>query len=289
MHVSIAAEKLFSVWGLDITNAVFTGFIIVSLLIVGCVFFNRKLSYLKPTNFQLFFEMAIGFLSEMIYDLLGRARGKNVIGFIFTFFFLILFSNWFGLLPFVPTFVIDQDHNSSEAVIASATKEIETYKVEEKQPTIGGCFKERNCYLTTGGVKILEHTKHVLRAPTTDLSLTVGLAIIAVISTNFAGFAVLKLGYLKKFFNFSNPIDAIVGILEFLSEFIRIISFSFRLFGNIFAGELLLIIMTSLTYGLATLPFLFFEVFVGLIQAFVFFILLGIFISLAVQDHSQTH
>lgn len=275
MHVSIAAERLFSIFGINITNATLTGGLIVVLLVIGFFLFSRKISYLHPTNFQLFLEMVLGYLGDMIYDLLGKARGKKLMGFLFTFFFLILFSNWFGLLPFVPTMVIN--HGEKESAVEH----------EQISPTIGNCLSERNCYLTVHGVEKLEHTTHILRAPTTDLSLTVGLALIAVVATNVAGFASLKLGYLKKFFNFSNPIDGVVGLLEFLSEFIRIISFSFRLFGNIFAGELLLIIMTSLTFGLATLPFLFFEVFVGLIQAFVFFILLGIFISLAVHDHNE--
>jgi F-type H+-transporting ATPase subunit a len=286
MHVSIAAEKLFSLWGINITNATLTGVIVVVIMITGALLFSRKISYLHPTGPQLFLEMVVGFLGDMIYDLVGKVRGKQIMGFLFTFFFLILFSNWFGLLPIVPTIVINEEGKETEVVAEGEA--VEHYVVEEKkEPTIGGCLSNRNCFLTLKGVEVLDHTKHVLRAPTTDLSLTVGLAIIAVISSNVAGFSVLKFGYLKKFFNFSNPIDGIVGLLEFLSEFIRIISFSFRLFGNIFAGELLLIIMTSLTYGLATLPFLFFEVFVGLIQAFVFFILLGIFMSLAIQDHSQ--
>jgi F-type H+-transporting ATPase subunit a len=99
------------------------------------------------------------------------------------------------------------------------------------------------------------------------------------------GFKFLKFSYSKRYFNFSNPIDFIVGIIEFLSEISKILSFSFRLFGNIFAGEMLLVVITSLTIGIATLPFYALELFVGVIQAFVFFMLTAVFISVATAEH----
>jgi F-type H+-transporting ATPase subunit a len=97
----------------------------------------------------------------------------------------------------------------------------------------------------------------------------------------------LGLGYLKKFFNFSSPINAFVGLLELLSEFIRIISFTFRLFGNIFAGEVLVLMLTflmpfllvDLIYGL--------ELFVGFIQAAVFALLTLVFATMAVEHHGE--
>ena len=97
----------------------------------------------------------------------------------------------------------------------------------------------------------------------------------------------LGLGYLKKFFNFSGVIPAFVGILELLSEFIRIISFAFRLFGNIFAGEVLILMLTFL------LPFLIvdiiygLELFVGFIQATVFALLTLVFAVMAVEHHDE--
>ncbi len=124
----------------------------------------------------------------------------------------------------------------------------------------------------------------LLRGSTTDLNVTLALAFIAFFSIQYYGFKELGVrGYLGKFFNFSNPISFVVGILEVISEFSRIISFSFRLFGNIFAGEVMIAIIAFLVPVLASFPFLILEVFVGFIQGFVFAMLTAVFINLAVQ------
>ena len=128
----------------------------------------------------------------------------------------------------------------------------------------------------------------LLRSPAADLNFTLALAIIAVFATNF--FGVVALGifkYAKKFLNFSNPINFFVGILELISEVSRIVSFSFRLFGNVFAGEVLLIIIISLLPYVAPVPFLMMELFVGAIQAFIFAMLTLVFLAsnIAVTEH----
>jgi len=110
-----------------------------------------------------------------------------------------------------------------------------------------------------------------LRGGTADLNSTFALAIFSVVASQY--FSMKSLGiknYLQHYFNFSNPINFFVGILEIVSELAKIISFSFRLFGNIFAGEVLLIVMSALLPFLAPLPFIGLELFVGFIQAFVF-------------------
>lgn len=123
------------------------------------------------------------------------------------------------------------------------------------------------------------------RAPTSDLSAALALAMVAVISINYLGFKKSGKNYGKKYLDTSNGINFAVGLLETISELGKILSFSFRLFGNVFAGEVMLVVITGITYGVATFPFLGLEVFVGLIQAFVFFMLLTVFISLAVKGH----
>ncbi len=127
----------------------------------------------------------------------------------------------------------------------------------------------------------------LLRAPTSDLNFTIVLAIIAVSSVNIMG--VLAIGlrrHLSKFFHnpFKSPIHAFVGLLELVSEFVKIISFSFRLFGNIFAGEVLLLIIGFLLPYVVPLPFLFLEVFVGVIQGFIFSMLTVVFIGMATLE-----
>ncbi len=125
----------------------------------------------------------------------------------------------------------------------------------------------------------------LLRGMNTDLNIPLALAIIAFITIEVTGIMVLGLWkYVGKFLNFHSPIGLFVGLLELLSELIRLISFSFRLFGNIFAGSVLLMIITFLTPYVVPAPFMLFEVFVGLIQAAVFALLTLFFIKLAIMD-----
>ena len=93
--------------------------------------------------------------------------------------------------------------------------------------------------------------------------------------------------YFKKFFDFSNPINFFVGFLELVSEFAKVMSFAFRLFGNIFAGEVLLTIIVFLVPYLIPLPFLLFEVFVGFMQAFVFSMLTMVFIAIHTSEEAH--
>jgi F-type H+-transporting ATPase subunit a len=140
--------------------------------------------------------------------------------------------------------------------------------------------------LLPGVGSILINHVPLLRGNNADLNATLSLALLSVILTQVFGIKYLGLKeYLKKFFNFTNPIAFFTGILEVISEFSKIISFAFRLFGNIFAGEVLLTIMAFLIPVLVSFPFLLLEVFVGLIQALVFSMLTAVFLSLAIQKH----
>jgi F-type H+-transporting ATPase subunit a len=133
-----------------------------------------------------------------------------------------------------------------------------------------------------------EGTVPLFRSPAADLNFTLALALLAVTFINALGIAAIGFkGRLKTFFNFKDPIAFFVGILELVSEFAKIISFSFRLFGNVFAGEVLLTIMAFLLPYVAPLPFMFLEIFVGFIQAFIFGMLTLVFVSMAVSEHEH--
>lgn len=123
------------------------------------------------------------------------------------------------------------------------------------------------------------------RGGTADLNITLGLAIFAVVSIQVYGYQTLGMKYFKKFFDFSNPINFFVGLLELISEFARIMSFAFRLFGNIFAGEVLLAVIAFLVPVFASLPFMGLEIFIGFIQALVFATLTLVFINIATSGH----
>ncbi len=125
----------------------------------------------------------------------------------------------------------------------------------------------------------------ILRSPSSDLNFTVALALISIVSVNY--YAIKHLGvfnYLGKFFNFKGPVQFFVGILELVSEFSKVISLSMRLFGNLFAGEVLLIVVSGLFAYLLPLPFLALETLVGFIQALVFATLTVVFYSIATLE-----
>ena len=142
-----------------------------------------------------------------------------------------------------------------------------------------------------------------VRVPSTDLNMTLTLAIIAFVMIQFVGFKALGIGYLTKFFNFGTlfksplgGIDVAVGLLELIGDFAKILSFSFRLLGNIFAGSILLFVMSFLV-PILPWPFFILEFFVGVIQALVFALLTAIFMNLATishhhddeHDHAEDH
>lgn len=127
-----------------------------------------------------------------------------------------------------------------------------------------------------------EESVPILRGTTADLNVPLSLALISFVviqwsAVRFVGAA----AYIKKFFNLKNAMSFFVGILELISEFSKIISFAFRLFGNIFAGEVLIAVIAFLIPILASFPFLMLEVFVGFIQALVFSMLAAVFLNTA--------
>ena len=140
-----------------------------------------------------------------------------------------------------------------------------------------------------GAGKRAGHLVPFLRSANTDLNMSLAIALVAMIMVHFWGFSILGfLGHAGKFISFkSGPIGFFVGILELISEFGRVISFTFRLFGNIFAGEVLLMAMAFLLPFIGILPFLGLELFVGLIQAFVFSMLTLVFAAMASVSHDD--
>jgi F-type H+-transporting ATPase subunit a len=130
----------------------------------------------------------------------------------------------------------------------------------------------------------------LFRSPAADLNFTLAFAVISVIVTNIIGMAATGVfNHLGKYFNFKGPIDFFIGILELISELAKIISLTFRLFGNVFAGEVLLTIIFSLAPYFIPLPFMFLELFVGMIQAFIFAMITLVSISLHTSVHGEEH
>jgi F-type H+-transporting ATPase subunit a len=252
INISLAAEPVLHIGGLSITNSVLAAWLISGVLLILGILLRVKLTQV-PSKAQSFFEMIYTGLLETTEKVIGRADvARDLFPFIITAFVFIVISNWFGLIPGISSIGVNEVIDGAPALIP------------------------------------------LLRAPTTDLNMVIALALISVTYVQFLGIKYLGgKNYAHKFFNFSSPIYFFVGILELISEFTRIISYSFRLFGNIFAGEVLIAVMFYLTTTLLSvvpvlpLPFFVLEMFVGLIQAFVFCFLTIVFAALAIAAHGD--
>ncbi len=281
MNISLAAEPIFKLFGFEITNTIFTAFIIFGIIIVFAIFFKTRIRVKNPGKLQVAFEMILSGLQSLANDVMDPKLARSLFSFLITFFIFIFVSNWFGLLPFVPAISINKHEETAQ------THQVEEENQHEEKLGFFDCIKTQHCYLSKNGVEVFHDSVHLLRAPTSDLSMAIALAIISVVATNLLGIIRLKGQFLQKYFSFKGAIEFFVGILELVSEFGKLISFSFRLFGNVFAGEILLVVITSISIGLATLPFYMLELFVGAIQAFVFFFLTAVFIGLATTPHEH--
>lgn len=249
MEISIAAETVTHILGIPVTNSLLASLLTTVVLVTISYFATRNMKEV-PKGIQNIIEFAIESLYNMIHDVTGnREKTYKFFPMIATIFLFVIVSNWMGLLPGFAT--------------------------------IG--FHEQ----TEGGHEILVS---FFRSANSDLNSTLALAIVAVMSVQIMGIAALGfVKYGKKFINFSSPIAFFIGLLEMISEVARMISFSFRLFGNVFAGEVLLTVIMTIAPFVAPVPFFAMELFVGFIQALVFAMLLLVFMNTAVMEHEEEH
>jgi F-type H+-transporting ATPase subunit a len=288
LHISISAEKLFSIGNLVITNSMFTSMVVSAILIAFALLVNLQLKKTnKPTGLQNFAEYIIEALHELIHGVTGDLKKTRLFFPIISSFFLwILLNNWLGLVPGVGTIrIIEQPETETHLEETMEVEADESMKVEEQTGLIDSAQASETEEQTSHGPTYIP----VLRPGTADLNTTIALAIISILATQIFGIKYLSFGYFKKFINFSSPIMFFVGILELISEFAKIISFAFRLFGNIFAGEVLLVVMAFLLPLVVPMPFYGLEIFVGFIQALVFAMLSLVFFNMATQSHEAEH
>ncbi|MBU1000655.1 F0F1 ATP synthase subunit A [Patescibacteria group bacterium] len=143
--------------------------------------------------------------------------------------------------------------------------------------------------LMPGFATIKFEGEHFLRSMNSDLNMTLGLALTSAALTHaFAIYYLGIFGYLKKWFAL-NPVFLFVGLLELVGEVTKVLSLSLRLFGNIFAGEVALLAVSSIFAFVAPLPFYFLEIIVGFVQAAVFAMLTLVFMVLLSEKHAQEH
>jgi len=295
-----------------ITNTFIATIITYTILIAFALSLRAKSRTASevPFGFYNLVEYAI----EGAYGFVQNAAGKwakNFFPFFMTFILLILVANWLELVPGVDSIGKWESFGELRAHQAEAKAEVSgEHLAEEELQHISDQAMAAN----EGGLK---RTIFLLRAnandegekpgdadytivpyvrvAATDLNFTIALAIISLVMTQYYGFKAQGIGYLKKFWQFNankiatNPlgaIDIVVGILELIAEFAKILSFSFRLFGNIFAGQVLLFVLGFL-FPLALVAVYGLEFFVGAIQAAVFAMLTLTFMAQATQSHDH--
>ena len=319
--IEIKAETLWTVGFLDITNTLFTSWFVVLFLIAIAFLSTRRLS-IVPSGLQNVMEAVIEALYNLVVNTAGERNGRRFFPVIATIFLLVIVANWFALLPVFNAFgkieEVSAHHFREEAIVFDGSLILPGAEEVEIE------FDEASCAGTTGDAQeeCLElGREHAIdealimkgldpdttrlgviapyfRSVNTDLMSTLSLAIVSAIFVEYWGISTLGLvAYGGKFFNISRLrrgnlmglMDLFVGVLEFIAEIARIISFTFRLFGNMLAGEILLLVMTFLIPLLLALPFYGLELFVGAIQAFVFAMLTLIFAVLAVSGHGEEH
>jgi len=255
----LPAPVLFHVFGLPITNTIIAGWITVIFLAVGSWLITRRMK-LVPGRLQAAFEFILGWIYDFCASVAGEKNGRKFFSVICTIFLFVMFNAWLSLIP---------------------------------------------------GFGSIEFKGHELfRGSNTDLNTPLAIALVSFVFVEYYGLKTLGIKYLRKFANlggffgsigqvfkgklkkgltglFSGFIDIFVGVLETLSELIRIVSFTFRLFGNMTAGEILIMVAAFLVpmaigwmvYGL--------ELFIGFIQALVFSGLTLAFVSMAVTSHEE--
>lgn len=246
----LAPDILFKIWTLPITNTIINVWLAIIVFLVIGLFLRRRLA-LKPKGLQNFFEffleILLGYFDQVTGDRKKTLRFLPLAG---SVFFFILLSNWLGLLP--------------------------------------------------GTGSIIFGRSFLLRPANTDLNLTAAMALTAVIASHLYGFAAVgffthlnKFIQIKTFFKslkhgptaiFTAIIELGVGLIEIISEMAKVLSLSLRLFGNIFAGEVLLTVMSGLVAVLVPTPFMLLEMLVGLIQAGVFAMLTLVYLTIATNQ-----
>jgi F-type H+-transporting ATPase subunit a len=284
-HISLAAEIVTRFGGFPVSNALITTWLVMGILLMASYLATRRMT-LVPQNGQAIAEVLVGGL----YDFFTSVTGKyvsQVFGLVASLFLFILVANWVGLLPGVGTVGFFLDGHEKKMTSVQTVDQFNTRTENQSLPDAHekptGTKTQSVLQVEEENSKKIEIFVPLFRGATADLNTTLALALFAMISIQYYGFKTAGMHYGKRFFNVANPIFFFLGVLELISELSKVVSFAFRLFGNIFAGEVLLAVMAFLMPFIVPLPFLMMELFVGFIQALVFSMLTAVFLSVAVS------
>ncbi len=306
IHFAGSESSIFSV---GLTNTLLTAWILTALLLILCVLITRRISMI-PSGWYNAFEALIEVIDNFVTGIAGQKNGRRFFPLIATLFIYIGFANWVSLTPifnsigeYVPVHAQqDEFHKEAVAFSGGGVKLIGLGAgfadmkegVDCPSGSAGDACRQEIIDAATAkhasGGKSLGILVPYLRGINTDLMTPLSFAIVAMFMVQYWGMTTLGFGkYLSKFINFSSPINFFVGFLETVAEFAKVVSFSFRLFGNMLAGEILLLVMTFLIAVASPLLLVFYglELFVGAIQAFVFGALTLVFAMSAITSHDD--
>ncbi|MGB2877551.1 MAG: F0F1 ATP synthase subunit A [Dehalococcoidales bacterium] len=260
----LPAETAFHLFGFPIANSIIGAWITMVFLICLSYVITRRMK-IVPGRLQSAFEALLGWLYDLCRRVAGEKNGRRFFPVVTTIFLFVAFNAWLSLIPgFGSIFVTNAE-----------------------------------------GEQV-----HLLRGANTDINMPLALALISFVFVEYFGLKSLGLRYLGKFLNvgqffesirqmakgrlkaglgglFTGFIHIFVGLLETLSELVRVVSFTFRLFGNMTAGEILLLIAAFLIPWVFALPFYGLELLVGFVQALIFGGLTLVFLTLAVTHHGE--
>ncbi len=249
--ISLASEVIGHIGPMAVRNTMLMSWLAVLVLVIVALFVYARGYNVVPSRLQAAVEVVVMGLYDLFASVLHDDRlARRFFPMLATMLIFIVAGNWMGILPGVGSITIQGMHAGHAAAIP------------------------------------------VFRSMNADVNMTLAIALAAMAMVQFYGMSELGFGaYSSKFFvpPWKNPVGTFVGFLEIISEFSRIVSFTFRLFGNIFAGEVLLIVISYLAPYLAPIPFLGMELFVGLIQGLVFALLTCVFLKIAVSHHDAPH
>ena len=248
---TLASETIAHIGGFEVRNTMVMAWLAIVVLVIVGLALRRTKYRVIPGRFQAFIEMIIEGLFDFFNAIVQDTKQtRSFFPLVATILIFLTLANWMGILPGVGSITIEGLHEGHTIDIP------------------------------------------LFRSMNADVNMTLAIALISVIATQI--FGILALGlfpYVGKFFvaPWRDPIGSFVGILELVAECAKIISFTFRLFGNIFAGEVLLVVISFLMPYFAPLPFLGLEIFVGFVQGLVFSLLTLVFLKMAVTAHGSLH
>ncbi len=246
---TLASETIGHLGSFELRNTMVMAWLAMAAFLALMLMLRRTKFREVPGRFQCFMEMIVEGLFDFFDSIVqDRRQTRRFFPLVATIFLFLMVANWMGIFPGVGSITIEGLHEGHLIPIP------------------------------------------IFRSMNADVNMTLAVALISVIATQFFGIAALGvLPYAGKFFvpPWKDPIGSFVGILELIAECAKVISFTFRLFGNIFAGEVLLVVISFLMPYFAPLPFLGLELFVGFIQALVFALLTLVFLKMATAAHGE--